>query len=197
MKYFLLICLSLMTFACSTTKQLDHWQSDNFKRGDLNNVLIIGATNNQANRFIFESELERRLVRGGLRGVKSLDVMGTDIPNREAVEAYVAGNDIDYIVATRFEGADVETSHIPPSAVTYYTGPYYPSYGAFYDYGNSITLVREGYVDTRTSVILLTTIFDAKSGEAVWDGRSSSFEPGSIANLAGDIARSTWTSIAG
>jgi hypothetical protein len=45
-------------------------------------------------------------------------------------------------------------------------------------------------------LILVTTIFDAKSGDPVWVGRSATFEPGSIGVLAGEIARITWTNIA-
>jgi len=181
--------------ACSTTKQMDHWQAENFGRSDFDNVLIICVTNNRGNRFIFESELERRMTEGGLTSFKSLDVLGEKVPDREDVEAYIAQNDIDYVIATRLEDVDTESTHVPPSAVTYYTGPYYPSYGAFYS-GSSVTLVREGYTDTRSTLILLTTIFDAENSEPVWVGRSSTFEPGSIGVLAGEIARSTWVNIA-
>lgn len=184
----------LMLAACSTTSQLDHWQAEGFSRNDIDNVLIVGATNNRANRFIFESELERRMSKGGLTSVKSLDVLGDGMPHREAVEAYVAKNKIDYVVATRIDSVDVETTHVPPSAVTYYTGPYYPTYGDFY--GSSVTLVREAYDETRSTVLLVTSIFDAKTGSPVWVGRSSTFEPGSIGVLAGEIARSTWVNIA-
>jgi hypothetical protein len=189
----LFILSVVLLSACSTTTQLDHWQDEAFSRNDIDNVLIIGATSNRGNRFIFESELEKRMNDGGLTSVKSIDVLGGSVPDREAVEAYIARNDIDYVIATRLENVDVETTHVPPSAVTYYTGPYYPSYGDFY--GNSVTLVREAYSETRSTVILVTSIFDAESGNPVWVGRSSTFEPGSVGVLAGEIARSTWLSI--
>jgi hypothetical protein len=179
--------------ACSTTKQLDHWQSEAFSRNDFDNVLIIGAATNRGHRFIFESELERRMTDGGLTNVKALDVLGDKVPDRETVEAYVAKNDIDYIIATRLETVNTDTTYVPPSAVTYITGPYYPSYNDFY--GSSITLVTEARQYDRSTMILLTMIYDAKTSEPVWVGRSSTFEPGSMGILAGEIARSTWLNI--
>ena len=180
--------------ACSTTKAVDHWQAESFSRSSIDHVLIIGATTNRGYRLIFENEFEQRLTKGGLKSVKSVDVLGDQVPDREAVEAYVAKHNIDYVVATKLERADVETTYVPPSAVTYYTGPYYPSYGQLY--GSTVTLVKEGYSDTRSTLILVTTIFDAKSGDPVWVGRSATFEPGSVGVLAGEIARITWTNIA-
>jgi hypothetical protein len=66
----------LLLGACPTTKQMDHWQAENFSRNDLNNVLIVAVTSNAGNRFLFESELERRIVRGGLQGITSQRALG-------------------------------------------------------------------------------------------------------------------------
>jgi hypothetical protein len=40
-----ILSFALLT-ACSTTKQMDHWQAENFSRSDFDNVLIICVTNN-------------------------------------------------------------------------------------------------------------------------------------------------------
>lgn len=191
-----LLTAALLIGACTTTKQMDHWQAEDFSRKDLNNILIVAITSNAGNRFLFESEIERRMLRSGMQGVTSQRALGNEFPKKEAVEAYVESNDIDYVVATRLANVEVEKEHVPERVRTYYTGPYYPSYGHYYGgYGNTVTMVRDPYVDTRTTVVLVTTIFDAKTSEPVWVGRSSTFEPGSIVNLAGDIARSTWSHI--
>ena len=184
--------------ACTTTKQMDHWQAEDFSRNDLNNVLIVAVTSNSTNRFLFESELERRAKARGLQTTTSLSALGDTFPQKEAVEAYIKDHKIDYVVATQLANVEVDKDYVPERVRTYYTGPYYPSYGHYYNYyddHNTITMVREAYVDTRTTVILVTTIFDAKTEEPVWVGRSSTFEPGSVAYLAGDIARSTWRNI--
>lgn len=182
--------------ACTTTKQLDHWQAQDFSRNDLNNILIVAVTSNATNRFIFESEIERRMLSSGLQGTTSQKALGDKFPDKELVEAYIRENDVDYVMATKLANVEVEKEHVPERVRTYYTGPYYPSYRHYYGgYGDTITMVREPYVETRTTMILVATIFDAKTEQPVWVGRSSTFEPGSVAYLAGDIARSTWSNI--
>lgn len=181
--------------ACTTTKQQDHWQSEDFSRNDLDNVLIVAVTSNQTHRFLFEKELERRILKSGHVGVTSLEALGDAYPKKESIEAYVKDHNIEYVIATKLANIEEEKDYVPESVRTYYTGPYYGVYGSYYDAGNTVTMVREGYVDTRTTMILVTTIFDAKTEEPVWIGRSSTFEPGSVVNLAADIARTTWANV--
>ena len=193
----LLAVILLALSACTTTRQLDHWQAEDFSRDDLDNVLVVAVTSNTTYRFLFEAELERRVQEHGRNATTSLKALGDEFPTKEAVEAYIKSNNIDYVIATRVADGQEEKDYVPESVRTYYTGPYYPTYGAYYGAypGNTITMVREAYVDTRTTVILVTTIFDARTEQPVFVGHSSTFEPGSVANLASDIARSTWSNL--
>ena len=188
----------LLLSGCTTTKLVDHWQAENFGRSDLNNVLIVAVTISMENRFLFEKVIEQLMLDAGMNGITSIRALGDELPTKEQVEAFVAANKIDYVMATKLENVEVDNEYVPPMVRTYYTGPYYPSYGHYYGgygYGDTVTLTREAYVDTKTTVLLVTTIFDVKSGEPVWVGRSETFEPGSVANLAVEIARSTWNNI--
>ncbi len=196
-KIFAFAAVTLLLSGCVTsTKFVDSWQAESFSRDDLNNVLIVAVTSNTTYRFIFEAEIERRILKGGRNGITSLRALGDKFPRKEAVLAYVAENDIDYVMVTSVANVETVTERVPESVRTYYTGPYYPSVGYYYGgMSDSITMVRESYVDTRTTVVLVTTIFDAKTEEPVWVGHSRTFEPGSIANLAGDIARASWNHI--
>ncbi|MDA1077169.1 MAG: hypothetical protein O3A63_20850 [Proteobacteria bacterium] len=195
----LLMLLAILTLsACvASTKLVDHWQAETFKRGDLDNVLIVMVTYNETHRFLFENEMEKAMQRVGIKGTISRNALGDTFPQREDVVAYVAKNNISYVMATKLETIQDEKTYIPPQVRTYYTGPYYPSYGSYYGgYNNTITLTKNERVDTRSTVILVTTIFDAKSEEPVWVGRSESFRPDSALYLAQDIARATWKNIA-
>lgn len=198
MKRLMLVTLALtfLSSGCSTTKQLDYWQSETLHRKQLDNLLIIAVTNNRTTRFIFESELDLRARESGLTSVISQKVLGDSIPTREEVAAYVRQNNIDYVIATRLANTEVDKEYVPERVRNYYVGPFYPTYGHYYDAGNVVTTVRDPYVDVKTTYILVTTIFDAKTGEPVWVGRSATFEPGSIQAIADDIARSTWRNIA-
>jgi hypothetical protein len=83
---------------------------------------------------------------------------------------------------------------VPESVRTYYTGPYYPNYYGYWD-SHSVTLVRESYVEERKTVMLATSIFEAKTGDLVWVGRSKSFNVDSIADDANSLARQVISNI--
>jgi hypothetical protein len=112
------------------------------------------------------------------------------LPTRETVAAYAKANAISHVIATQYGGATVTKEVVPESVRTYYTGPYYPTYGRYWDYqGSTITMTRESYVDQTTTVMLTTSIFDTASEQLVWIGRSKSFEVDSIAFAANDLAQ--------
>jgi len=172
-----------------------HWQAEAFSSSDLDHVLVIAVTGNETSRFLFESEVARVLSRDGVTVTKSLTTMGQEYPTKEDVEAYIADRDIDYVMASKLGNFDVEKTRIPPQVRTFYTGPYSPTYGSFYDAGNTLTLSREEFTDTRTTYMLVTSIFDAATSEPVWIGRPETFEPSSVAELAAQIANSAMRKI--
>jgi len=65
---------------------------------------------------------------------------------------------------------------------------YYTYAGYWSGYGTGVTMTRESYVDTTTTYVLTTSIFDAKTEEVVWVGRSKTFEVGSISYEASELA---------
>ena len=91
---------------------------------------------------------------------------------------------------------------MPPSVRTYCTGPYYPRFG-HYDGGysgfgasSSVTMVREGYVETRETAVLVTTIYDVATGKPVWVGQTEANPPDSVSKLAEEVTKSTWNNVA-
>ena len=196
MKFLFSYLLVVFVSGCSTTKLVDHWQDKSFSRNDINNVLIVGVTSDSSNRFLFENTLETAMTRAGLKGITSIKAIGEEFPKKERVEQYVKDHNIDYIVAIKVGDVKIEKDYVPPTVRTYYTGPYYASYSHYYSgHGTTVTLTTPAYVDTRTTIELVTTIFDAKTGSPVWIGRTETFEPHSINLLAEDIAKSVWKNI--
>lgn len=196
MRLLILLMSSMLLSACGTTQLTEHWQDDNFSRNDFNNALIIAVTSNTENRFLFEVALESALKKAGLNGDTSIKTLGRDLPTKEQVEEYLKTNNYDFVVATKLAAIDVEKDYVPPKVRTYYTGPYYPTFGHYYGgYSSSVTLVESGYVDTQTTTILVTTIFDAKTGAPVWVGRTKTLEAKQITSVAAEIAKSVWSAI--
>ncbi|HTL00445.1 MAG TPA: hypothetical protein VL379_20570 [Pseudomonadales bacterium] len=169
--------------ACSATSLTDSWQAPSLHRQAMNDVLVVAVTQNMTNRILFERGFADALKAKGITATASYDVLSQTTPTREAVTAYVKKNDIKYVMASRLGGAEVTRELVPESVYTYYT---YAGYWS--GYGTGVTMTRESYVDTTTTYVLTTSIFDAKTEEVVWVGRSKTFEVGSISYEASELA---------
>jgi hypothetical protein len=168
----------------------DSWQAPSLKRADLDNVLVVAMTPNITNRLLFERGFMAELQGRGIRATASYEVLGDAMPTRETVTAYVKANGVSHVIITQYGGMTVTQEVVPESVRTYYTGPYYPSYGSYWDYhGSAITLTRDSYVEETRTVMLTTSIFEVQSEDLVWIGRSKAFEVDSIAYGANDLAR--------
>ena len=168
----------------------DSWQAPSLKRADLDNVLVVAMTPNITNRLLFERGFMAELQGRGIRATASYEVLGDAMPTRETVTAYVKENGVSHVIITQYGGMTVTQEVVPESVRTYYTGPYYPSYGSYWDYhGSAITLTRDSYVEETRTVMLTTSIFEVQSEDLVWIGRSKAFEVDSIAYGANDLAR--------
>ncbi len=182
------VLLALLA-ACASTKITDTWQAPGFERKAFNNVLVVAVTGNKTNRILFERGFVKHLASKGIKATASVDVIGSGMPTKEAVQAYVDRSDIQYVIATRYGGTEVQKEYVPESVRTYYTGPYYGNYGGYWNhYGSTNTMVREAYVDTKTTVTLTTSIYDIKTTDLVWVGRSSTFEVGAVSVAADELA---------
>ena len=194
---FLLTFLSLaLLVGCGTTKLTDSWQSPKFQSKQLSDVLVVGVTPNKTNRILFEKSFTHALHDKGITVTASYDVIGSATPTKDSVGAYLAKSNIRYVIVTQYGGKETTKEYVPESVRTYYTGPYYPSYGSYWNHGGSTTtMTRDAYVDTKSKTLLTTSIYDVKTGELVWVGRSHTFDPGSLTNGANDLAKSIVRSI--
>jgi len=175
---------------CSTTKLTDSWQAPGFQRKSMDKVLVVAMTANSTNRILFEEGFRKALQDKGIQATASHTAIGDAMPNRETVTAYVEKHGIDFVVVSDYAGTTVTKWVVPESVRTYYTGPYYPTYSGYWSgYGNTITMTRQSYVDEKKTTMLSTSIFEVKSEDLVWVGRSKSFNVDSIANDANDLAK--------
>jgi hypothetical protein len=170
---------------CSSTKITDSWQSASLHRSDMKNVLVVGVTGNPTNRVLFERGFVDALTSRGIKAQASFQAVGDAFPTREAVTAYVRKAAVDYVIVTRLGGTEVTKERVPEQVRTYYTGPWYPTYA---DYWHTVTFTRDSYVDTKTTVVLTTSIYDARTEELAWVGRSKTFEVGTVVREAGELA---------
>ena len=195
----LVVLATLMISACGSTKMRDVWQAEEFKRDDLKNVLVVGMTANTTNRMVFEREFVYSLLKSGVKATPSFEVMGRDTPTEESLKAYIKKHPTDYVLITYVSNQEVDKTYIKPTVSTVatgygypygsYGGYYYPTMGSFWGASNVSTITTPGYFDEITKTILVTSIYNAKSGAIEWTGRSSTFEANSISRVTEDVAK--------
>ena len=188
---FIISLLAALASACtSDTRLKNHWQAESFSKNQLDKVLVVAVTSNISNRMIFEDSFAQRLKKDGITAYASYRALGNENPTRESVVAYVKKYDIKYVLATKVDNIKVNTDYVPESVITYYTGPYYPTYYSNWE-SDSITMVNEAYTDVQTIVMLVTSIYDAKTEAQVWTGYSETFEINAIGSLGDKLADTT------
>jgi hypothetical protein len=180
--------VGLLLASCSSTSLKDSWQAEDFSAKQFNHVLIVALTSDKSNRLMFENAFAETFSKKGIQATASHELIGTSYPTMEAVEAHVKKSEYDYMLVTKVGGIKVEKDYVAPKAVTYYTGPYYPRYHDYWHDYNTVTLTQEGYVDTRTDLMLTTTIYDMKTEEPVWIGRSETFDSSSVSKTGEDLS---------
>lgn len=197
MKNLLFVTLiSALLVACNTgTRLKNHWQAEGFSKKQLDKVLVVAVTSNLSNRMIFEDSFAQGLKKDGIIAYASYQALGTDNPTRESVVDYVKKHDIKYVLATKVDNIKVNTDYVPESVTTYvtggyYPGHYYPTYGSYWG-GDTYTMVNEAYTEVQTILMLVTSIYDAKTEAQVWTGYSESFEVNAIGALGDKLAQET------
>lgn len=184
--------LILALSGCNTSRMRDTWQAEGFSKNQLDKVLVICNITNKTNRILFEDGLVRTLQNDGLTAYSSYDVMPEEKLTKEKVIAYVKNHDINYVIVTKVDNIKIDKDYVPASAVTYVTG----SYGCYYCWNyNTHTMVNEEYTDTQTTVMLVTTIHDAKTEKPVWAGVSKTFEIDAVSTAGKDVAVATLRSV--
>lgn len=201
-----LCLLVVMSTACSTTKMRDVWQDEKFAKKDLKNILVVGFSANATNRMVFEREFVYQLEKQGVEAKASYKVLGKHTAVKEELVEYLKTEHYDYVMVTYVGSTEVDQTYIKPTVTNYVTGAGYPygGYGHGYGYSNfggywgagSVTTIQTpGYFDETTETILVTSIYDAATGDILWTGRSATFEAQVISAATVDIAKVVWKNI--
>jgi hypothetical protein len=131
--------LGVILTACGSTKLKSHWQAEGFSKTQLDKVLVIAISPNKTNRILFEDGLMRALQKQGITAESSHKVLPQSNPTKDDVVAYIKSHDIKYVMATKVDSIKTYTDYVPPSAVTYVSGP------SYYWHDNSVTMTREEF----------------------------------------------------
>jgi hypothetical protein len=174
-----LVALLSLT-ACSSTRFTTTWKASdavliNLQPGDSVGALVIHPE--VAVRRAAEDALAAELTARGLRGVTAYSILGEAEPRDEAAarEAF-AKSGVNAVVVMRGIGEATEVDYVAPS-YSHYTSPSYRGFwGGYYGPGWA-TVYDPGYLRTYKVVTVESLVYDLKTNQLVWGGRSRTVDP--------------------
>ena len=168
-KYIVLLITGLLA-ACASTKPVKEWRSEEFS-GQSGNILVIAATEQQAQRRSIEDDYVVALQQVPVQAVASYTLIDSEQPlTRETVEAAIEGQGFDTVLVTRLLGVEEVEQYQPP--VHY---DHYRSYHRYYQ--RSLNYSSPGYYRRFKILTLESNLYDTASGELVWSMQSESIDP--------------------
>lgn len=172
----LAISLTALVISACATKPIAEWQDDSFS-GPINNLLIIGVSDQQTNRRLFEDAFVKELAAFKVKAISSYRLMPIDqVVSRETVEAAIEGQTVDLVLVTRLLGVEEVKTYRPPS---YY--PYNRSYSSYYSH--SMQYSGPGYYESYKVLTLESNLYDTATQELVWSMQSENFDASTPARV--------------
>jgi hypothetical protein len=173
--------------ACAATSLDMSWRDPAYRGRPFVKLLVVGATEDAANRRIFEDALVGALKGRGVDAVASHTLIPreSDVRREKIVEA-VKASGADGMIATRLIGVETRTTQMPSQSMGQAAGQEDTDLFRYDSLLGSQTIVREDYRVAQ----LDSTIFDAKTEKMVWWGRSSAFPTEDITTLSRELSES-------
>jgi hypothetical protein len=181
----LLPLLILLLSSCVSSKLTASWVDPEFKRSQVQSILVLGVSGEDLLRRTFEDEMVAQLQQYGLKAAPSYrSLSGKDIPEKAEMEQWIGGQDVDGIIVSRLVGTRQETV-VQPGYTTRlggYTGPYWGGgphpwvdpYGGWYGYysGSYDVLHYPPEVSYYEVYIIETTLYLVATDQPVWSARA-------------------------
>ena len=198
---FSLLILLLSLTGCASVSMVSSWKDQAAPKKSYKDLLVVGITDKQQMRQVFEEVLAGELRKAGISATPSYTVTGTwDKLSRELIEkaALTTGSDavitaqlIDMKRKTITDGGfimndrghswgaldDAESGSVELFGVS---GAGTVSYASFSMKSVEITTSRTAVIETR--------LYDAKTRKPVWSGISNAVDPAGVITLTRDFA---------
>jgi hypothetical protein len=181
----LFTCACLIS--CASSKLSRSWTDPQYRGSQYDNLLIIGATEDDNIRRTFEKQFAEKLEAAGIKAVESSSVMSKDQKiDKESILAVVARTGVDgvlltYLVAVKEKDAASPSVNYTPTDD--YRGGTTPDLSSLPGYGSP----GAQYSATRVKVRLETNLYDAKTEQKVWSARSITLNPKSDTALIDSV----------
>ncbi len=174
---FLALLLAGLVAACATTKVTNVW----YEKGHspVRKVLVLGVSDNERNRRLFEDALVRVLKQDGVDADAASRIMpATHKPTRQRILEAVRKHGYDAVMITRVVGVDEQSYYYPPTSTYHYLPP--PSYRDMWSYYPRVYdsySTTPGYSVKVQTVRLESNLYDAGTTKLIWSAASDLYDP--------------------
>ena len=186
---FILLIISLFTLTCGSTKTnlTWVWEDETYDDGLLDDIMVIGVSDNFERRELFEGILVDELKDRGVNAVSGAAVIPADEElTREKVLAEVENQGLDAILITYLVGVKAEDKFVAPSTSEY---PH-PRYARFdiYSYATGVYSFYGGSYQKKREITLDTHIYEAESQMMIWSAKSKTTKAETVTRLTETLA---------
>ncbi len=155
------LCIGLVLASCGgRTRLTETWKDPNYKSGPVSKILVIGVTDNERVRRVFERKFVKALRAAGAEAHSSYAVLHISGElKKEDVLAAVRKTGADAVLITSLVNVDqTEVFYRPPPV------GYYDAYGLLY----GISSREQAMAGFDINVVMNTSLYDAHSEKLIW-----------------------------
>ena len=173
-KLIFIIFTSSLLLACTHTSLEDSWKEPDHERS-YSKPLIIGISDSQQNRQIFEKQFAQKINEYQAEAVPSYTLISSKQKiNRETVVEAVQGTDIDAVLVTYLVSAEYEMKYHDSPVNTGYSG------SSETNMMSSTIISKRGRSRSEEIISLKTDLFDVSRKQLVWSAQTETVGPESI-----------------
>ena len=183
----LTFALTALLAACAI-RPLAEWRDSNFS-GTVDNILIIGVSDQPVVRRLFEDTFVKELAALGVSAKSSYQVLTDEqISSKDALDAAIRAQSMDSVLVTRVIGVEEINTYTPPTyPYTYTPSKFNRHYQDYHSYFNhAVQVATPGYWDNYDVLMLDSNLYDSASQQLIWSVQSESFDPRSATQLIDD-----------
>ena len=183
------LLIGVAAVSCTPATQMKEiWKEPSYKPTESRKVLVLGLSENDRNKRIFEEAMVKQLTVHHVTGILGYNVLPSDptTVDKEVLKQTIVGTGAELALVTRVIGVDKETQYVP--GTTYYAPA--PSYYGFYGYYYSsyATVSDPGYLREYQVVKVETNVYDVKTEKLVWSGVSHTEDPQDVMRAIDEVA---------
>ncbi|MCX6169288.1 MAG: hypothetical protein NTX65_08110 [Ignavibacteriales bacterium] len=176
--YSTIVLFSAILFAgCSSSRLIDSWKDQTYKRGTMKNVLVLAINNNKLKKRIWEDSYVEALRAKGIKATPSYNYYPNDVPQEKDIPNLFKDN-YDGIVLIQKVNEESKKYRVPGRL---YYMPLNYGFGFRRWYGMGYSVIRTpGYIERETITQIETTLWEpTEDGKMIWSAITESVNPSS------------------